>query len=521
MDKKPSLRLAMDYLHTWAGLLFSVLLFLVFFMGTLSVFDKEIDRWMMPASRLATPAPVSFDNIALPQLAKLAPEARLWTVQYPSSREPVMTIGWLGKDGIQSRAIDVGTNTVLPEAGTKGASGFFYPFHFSFHIKWMDLGYWLLALVSLAMLVLLVTGVIIHRKIFADFFTFRPGKSRQRATLDLHNASSVLLLPFHFIITLSGLIVFLFIYMEAGMSVIYSTDGGSVIKESVGFYTRPAAKESARLAPVDAMVEQARGIWGGGEVRRVIVRHPGDRNALVEVQRRPHDQVVNDNVAVTFDGVTGAVLDQQRLVPAMRVQRFFAGLHMLTFEHWGLRWLYFGMGLVSSLMIATGLLLWVEKRRLRQEKLGQVSHRFVNAVSAAGTVGVLFATLSMLVANKLLPDGMAGRAFVEQTVFFAAWGLALFHGLARAFVRSGRRELREAWRDLAWACSVLALLAAVLNGAVTGDHVVRALAQGKFAVAGTDLVLLATALLTGAVAYRSRLRSGGANAVDPVFRAKA
>lgn len=519
MDKQPTLRQAMDYLHTWAGVLFSVLLFLVFFMGTLSVFDKEIDRWMMPESRLPAPQTVSFDQAALPQLEKLAPHSKLWTVQYPNSREPLMTIGWLGKDGIESRRVDAAANAVLPQAGSKGGSGFFYPFHYSFHIKWMDLGYWLLALASVAMLVLLVSGVIVHRKIFADFFTFRPGKSMQRATLDLHNASSVLLLPFHFVITLSGLVVFLFIYMEAGMSVVYSASGGNIIKESVGFFTRPAAGEDARLAPVDAMVARARAAWGGGEVRRVIVRNPGDRNALVEVQRRPHDQVVNDNVSLTFDGVTGEVLDQQRLVPAMRVQRFFAGLHMLTFDHWGLRWMYFGMGLVSSLMIATGMLLWVEKRRVRQEKLGQASHRMVNAVAAAGTAGILLATLAMLVANKLLPAALAGRAGAEQAVFFAAWALALCHAIARAFFVPGRDGLRCAWREQAWACAVLALLAVVSNGVVTGDYLFAALAQGRLAVAGTDLVLLATAVLAVAAGRRLGARAGSVPVAAPALGA--
>lgn len=55
----------MDYLHTWAGLLFSVLLLVVFFMGTLSVFDREIDRWMMPDTRISNFSEPSFDRHAL------------------------------------------------------------------------------------------------------------------------------------------------------------------------------------------------------------------------------------------------------------------------------------------------------------------------------------------------------------------------------------------------------------------------------------------------------------------------
>jgi len=502
MDKKLSLRQSMDYLHTWAGVLFSVLLFLVFFMGTLSVFDREIDRWMMPETRIAAPRAVSFERDALVHLEQLAPDARLWMVQYPYSREPTMSLGWMGEDGIETRHVDVEKGRVLTDPGTKGGSGFFYPFHYSFHLDWMDIGAWLLAIVSIAMLVLLVSGVVIHKKIFADFFTFRPGKSIQRATLDLHNASSVLLLPFHFVITLSGLIIFLFIYMEAGIAVIYAKDGGSIIKEAFNHVSRPAAKEPGKLASVDAMVARSRAMWGGGEVRRIIIRNPNDKNALVEVQRRPHDQIVNDNVSVTFDGATGEVLSQQRLSPTLQVQRFFSGLHMIPFDHWWLRWMYFAMGLVSCVMIGTGLLLWVEKRRARQEKEGRVGYRAVNAVAVGGTMGVLVATLSMLVANKLLPPDLMDRATVEQWVFFAAWIIAFLHPVARAFHPRSRTDLRIAWREQAWAGAGLAMLAAALNAIVTDDHLLTALGQGKLAVAGTDLMLLATAVLAVAAARR-------------------
>ena len=53
------------------------------------------------------------------------------------------------------------------------------------------------------MLTRCISGVIVHRKIFADFFTFRPEKKPRRLALALHNVTGVLGLPFHFVITLS------------------------------------------------------------------------------------------------------------------------------------------------------------------------------------------------------------------------------------------------------------------------------------------------------------------------------
>ncbi len=53
------------------------------------------------------------------------------------------------------------------------------------------------------LLIALISGIVTHRRIFADFFTFRPRRALPRATLDVHNLSGVLTLPFHVVITLS------------------------------------------------------------------------------------------------------------------------------------------------------------------------------------------------------------------------------------------------------------------------------------------------------------------------------
>jgi len=514
----PRLRHSMDYLHTWAGVLCAALLFLVFFMGTLSVFDHEIDRWMMPATRVAPPAAVSFDRIARPHLERLAPDAKQWTVQYPSSRAPTMRLSWFANGELQTRDVDANTGHLLPQSGSKGGTGFFFPFHYTFHIKWMDLGYWLLAGVSIAMLALLVSGVIVHKKIFTDFFAFRLAKSRQRAMLDLHNVSAVLLLPFHFMITLTGLIILVFIYAKPGIALVYGKHADKATREAFSLVVRAPAGQRGELASVDAMAAQARLLWGGGEIRRITVRNPHDAHASVDFQRRPHDQISYDTRMVSFDGTSGALLGRADLSPTLALQRFFTGLHMLPFDHWWLRWMYFVMGLVSCVMIGTGMLLWVEKRRVRQANEGRGSYRVVNAVAAAGSVGVLVATLAMLVSNKLLPEAMGGRALLEQCTFFLIWIGTLAHALARARQPHAGDDLGAAWREQAWASALLAVLAVALNGVLTGDHLLRTISQGNMAVAGTDLVLLASAVLAGMTARRLRSRSAAVARAAPLLK---
>ena len=57
-------RASMNWLHTWAGVVLGGLLFAIFWMGTLAVFDREIDRWMAPMIRLpAVEKPFSLESL--------------------------------------------------------------------------------------------------------------------------------------------------------------------------------------------------------------------------------------------------------------------------------------------------------------------------------------------------------------------------------------------------------------------------------------------------------------------------
>lgn len=500
----------MDYLHTWAGIVFSALLFLMFFMGTLSVFDHELDRWMMPATRSAQVTPVSFDRQILPQLRQLAPKATQWFATYPTERTPVVRVSWReGGKELTSRYLDLERNQVMENPGTLGATGFFYPFHHSFHLKWFDIGLWVTALVSTGMLTLLISGVIMHKKIFVDMFTFRPDKTAHRAKLNLHTLSGVLILPFHFMITLSGLIIFMFIYLKPAVPLLYGKDLAHAPREALGLISRPPARAPGVLAAVDPMVEQARASWGDPSVRLVTIANPGDRNAVVAVQRLPHSQVTYDTSTVYFDGASGAVLGQQRLSTMAGLQKFFSGLHMAAFSHWGLRWGYFVLGLGGCVVIASGMLLWVDRRRVRHMKEGRSAYRLVNAIACAGTAGVVLATLAMLVANRVLPLALDRRAEIEAGMYFAVSIAAFVHAGWRA--RSTATQI--AWREQGWAIAALALAAAVLNGVTTGDFPWVALARGDRAVAGVDLVLLAAAAVAALAAWRLGTRDGVAPAV--------
>lgn len=525
---EPRFRQSMAWLHTWAGVVIGSLLFAIFWMGTLSVFDREIDQWMQPGTRLgasAEPSAVRLDGPITDTANRLASGASQWFIRMPSERTPYVELRWRNEasKAVERRYLHPLTGAVLEHTDTLAATGFIFPFHFSLHLKWMNVGYWLVGLAGMAMLVLVVSGVVVHRKIFADFFLFRPHKRLQRASLDLHNLTGVLALPFHFVVALSGLMILFSIYWPSAHLAAYpeANDTRQAFNaEALGQYRRANAKvqtpsSASPVAPVplaslDAMVAQAQAQWHGGQVSFVRVWHPGNANSYVELRRSHADSVTMHLDQVYLDAATGAVLQRFEAAPVATVSRFINGLHFIQFRHWTLRWLYFAAGLAGCAMIATGFLFWLESRRTSHAKKGLAGVRVVEALAVFSVPGILLATLAFLIANRLLPAsaslGGYGRGDLEVWAFFLTWLAALAHAALRA---------RAAWHEQALAIASLALLAVALNWGTTGQHLGETLGRGLWAVAGVDLLLLVLGALASLAAWRLTRRAPEMTARQP------
>src|SRR5690606_163856 len=66
-------RQAMTWLHTWTGLILGFVLMACFFFGSLSVFDREIDRWAVPQTRFDPQPMPSFDHVLKGVFEELRP----------------------------------------------------------------------------------------------------------------------------------------------------------------------------------------------------------------------------------------------------------------------------------------------------------------------------------------------------------------------------------------------------------------------------------------------------------------
>ncbi len=532
-------RLSMTWLHTWFGLVLGFVLVVIFFFGSLSVFDREIDRWAIPESRFAAQPMPSVDHLLNDVVSRIQPDPEdvadapsrvngplptTWQMMdwsaYTTHRDPVLNVFKSFElpnaidpdDHVHGHVtIDPRDGRAISEDALKIGSRFFYPMHYMLHIRWLDLGYWIVGLAALVMLAALVSGVVMHRKIFREFFTFRPKKHTQRSTLDLHNLTGVVALPFHFMFALSGLVIFAGIYLPVTETMFKPLDEAHEKAEQAerGIADEPAGV-AAPMASVDAMVAEAQRRWAArgmaGEVGFLRVNFPGDANASVSVYRAGTDRVALTGEGIHFEGTTGRVLRENPPPSAVEnVGDFIAGLHLQHFRHWLLRWLYFVGGLAGCVCIATGFVFFVEKRKRQHAKQGLTGARWVDALAVATVTGTLIATLAMLVANRLLPVTLTGRGDWEVRIFFGAWLLAGLH----AWWRSApvlQAAIAPAWAEQCRAVAALGFAAVLLNWLTTGDHLLHTIGH-YWPVAGVDLTILAGSLLALVAEQRVRRRA--------------
>lgn len=499
---KAGFRQSIAGLHSWSGLILGWVLFAITLSGTATVFRSEISDWMRPEVVKAAPPDAAIEA-AVRWLGTHHPKAAGWYLTAPDDRTLTTQAAFDDADapeGYRNIALDPVSGSPDTARATLGGE-FLYRFHFQLQLPY-PWGRYLAVAAAMLMLIAIISGIIIHKRIFKDIFTFRAGKGK-RSWLDAHNVLGVLALPFHLMITVTGIITLLSLVMPWGTTANYGEDLEAAFAEATpGLVSRDAAGSRVPLAPIGPMLAAAQQRFGEGRVGRVSIANPGDANAIVTIARHDGDQLAYAAQTVSFDGPSGRILKHYvETRPAQRTSDVLYGLHMGRFAPEVSRWLYFLCGLALAATIATGLVLWIRSRPQARGAGPWIAAR----LNVGAVAGFPAAMLAFFYANRLLPVQMAGREEVEVSAFFWVWGAAIVF----ATLRSPARAWREAFAVLAVATAALPVVSFV----ATGRGLWSALIGGDWLFAGFDLTLFAFAALAAAIARRS-----GTGVAGPVPR---
>lgn len=523
--KHEGLRQSMGWVHTWSGLVLGWLLYAIFLTGTLSFFLDEINQWMRPELHRSVPGPATA-RLAVESIEKLAPDATTWTLNLHGPRNAEVQAFWRppgaesGRAGMKHAYLDAATGETIDPRETR-AGNFLYRFHFELYGLPRDVARWIVGFATMFMFVAIISGVIMHRKIFVDYFTFRRNRG-PRTWMDAHNATSVYALPFHLVITFSGLLLLMGTIMPAPREALYPQEDTRLFtaelrgmnplaqqstqeraqagRENGGRDGREARAPRPVQADVDALIAQAQSRWDGASVGSIVMTRQ-DNFPVLELREEHGISLANRGMPrrLRYDGVTGHELETVAMPAPSAVRASYntmVSLHLGRFADPVVRWALFLSGVLGTLMIATGMMLWVSKRLPARAKTGRThfGHRLVEVTNIAAIAGLTVATAVYFFLNRLLPVGIEGRSDWEINGFFIVWALTLAHALLRPD--------RRAWQEQLGSAAALFAAIPLLNALTGGEGLIASIPAGKWPVAGFDLVALVCGLLLAWAAVR-------------------
>lgn len=502
--------------HIWIGIVCGLMLFVAFYAGAITMFEKPLERWATPPSTLAPAAPLDDAESLLAATVAAHPEAALRhsIVVTPTPERPARVIwstrGERPREWVEYGASFAPDGSLQVERLRKApVAQLVDRMHQFVGLPLPDVvARIIMGAVALAYAVALLSGLIVLLPTLArDVFALRIGDNLKRLWLDAHNALGLFSLPFHLVIALTSVVFALH-------TPFYATQAKALYGGQIDWGRHESPPTGDQPLPATELLA------------RVNVQLPGFEVFEFAFQRNRDGQLETRLVGLDprrgargrtwmqtpLDPYTGTV-DPHDLPGHMdgwseAVNAFFA-LHFGSYGGNPVRWLYLLMGLAGAALFYTGNLLWVESRRRKARGRDGVEQTRSARVLAVLTVGVALGCVAgisaTIAAAKWLPARVDDLALWHEAIYYAVF----FAAVAWAFLRGAPRAACE----LLWACAALTLL--IPLGSLAGVAGLGGAWNHPGAGIAVDLTALAAVPMFLLIAKhtRRRMREGRADSV--------
>ena len=484
--------------HSWSGILFGLLLYAVSFSGVTALFHDELFQWERPEVRQgANPSssPIDIDQLLSRELTHgmgdvflLPPRADrpAWGMIRPSE-DP--------ESDEKRRTEHTLTDGREIDAPYYGVARFFQNLHTNLHAG--RTGGYVVGATGLLMLILIVSGVLVHARFTDSFTTYRPERSRHVRWLDTHNVLGVWMLPFHAMIAFSGAVLGLAgVYILGITFLLFEGDIDRAQTFMFGDHPEPAGV-IAPMAGLSAMLADAETQEPNGEAVFIQLENWGDSEAFVKISRKLDDEL-GPGREFAYKGTTGERQDAQGLYDSTSGSIYLAliSLHYGTFGGPLLKLIYTVLGLGLCGLILSGCYIWLERKRSRSPRACAILEKLVPAFA----FGMAAATGGALAAHHLAPA--QDTVYWIGVVYFSSW---IITGAILYLVPTEARD-----KTAAGILAASFLAPPIVHATVTGDHLIRSLGRQDLWVGLVDLSMILIA--AGALIWllRSSTRQGRA-----------
>lgn len=380
--------------HGWSAVLLGLALYVVVLTGSVVVFAPEIGRWSVSGHAMDGALAGKIDA-KITELSKNVNPAYLEDVsvwqnsagyiiaffhQHVKSAKGMEEKGTrfvLDPSTMQVVSEEEGLHDEMPAVKSGYLEHFFADLHIKLHAP-DPIGLYLTGILGLVLLVLAVSGFILHRHLIMDIFLSPRLTTRLLNTRDRHNLAGTWSIAFSFILAFTG--AFFSFATSLGLPVMALTAfEGDREKAMVAVFGLPDKEDTtpSNFIGLEAIIDRAKqNDIGGGLPRFIAISHMGRADAKVITFHNPDDKTVFFK-SYQFDGVTGEYLGEKPRVgkqPSLgnNLMSLMAVLHFGWFAGLLSRIIWLSLGLATCYVTLTGLQLWVQRREANQgwQRLG-------------------------------------------------------------------------------------------------------------------------------------------------------
>jgi uncharacterized iron-regulated membrane protein len=332
-------------LHVWSGAGAGLFLLLLCLSGSLAVFRLEISHWVAGGHSSPANCTLAADS-ALATLRSRLQEAPDTGGLLRRLSLPELTGGYWElrlANGERAQADLCGDALQGPRSQT---ADFLVNLHTRLFMG--KAGRWIVGLFGVLMLLSLISGVFLHRKVLRQLFTLRSGKSPRLVRSDGHKLLGIWLLPFLLLTAFSG--------AWLGLATLVATPEIKGVKAAATpAYTTPAGLQQ--------MLDDARQQLPG--LVPVFIDFFPEKGHVSVRGNLPGHLVQRYSAEVLYAGHSGLRLgahDPRQMKGLPWWHQAMMPLHLGDWSGMSLRWLYAVLGLGCCVLIWLGLWLWADRR---------------------------------------------------------------------------------------------------------------------------------------------------------------
>jgi uncharacterized iron-regulated membrane protein len=361
--RRPGLRAFWVQVHLWLGLTLGVVGVLVGLSGSILVYDREIDAQLNP-HRYAISGPqvaLPYADYAQRAQAALAGNARATGIRLPDQEPgPVVVFARADAGPFQRVYLDPPTGSVLATASGRDWLGWLHSFHESLTLReWK--GREIVGVVGIGMLISALSGIYLWwpaGRLRMRALGFRRGFALDR---NLHYTFGIWGALVLAVLSFTGLFL---AFQDAGRTVVAAF--GTVSPSPRGLQSAPGSGDA--IAPDEAVAIAQHRVANADVIG--IGLPVGPRAAYRVNLRETGDTAARSTTVVYIDARSGVIL--HAVDQATRGGDAFLAWQRMLHEGSALgivwRFLTFLGGMLPALLMVTGLIIWLRKRRLRRSR---------------------------------------------------------------------------------------------------------------------------------------------------------